>query len=461
MKKLRLFFTCAVCKIAHYILRSLGRGGTALPGSIALRLYPGILEELSIGLRCIVISGTNGKTTTSSMIRNMLPEQDSSCISNRSGANMTNGIAASFVLETDFFGRRKKQKKYAVAECDEAFLSEVSRALCPEIILVTNIFRDQLDRYGEVSHIRDVICRGIKAAPGAKVCLNADCPLTASIGEEIPNRILYFGVDADIASRTEKSSDVPRCLRCGEMYEYRKHTFSHLGDWYCPACGAHRPVPDISVKAASPGKDGTDISFLCRDTEFDARVSVPGTYNIYNAVSALSVMYALGADPSKTAERLGDCRPPFGRMEEFELNGTAIKLMLAKNPEGMDRILEYLSMEKDPAMFVFALNDNYNDGTDISWIWDADFEGFVSESNKDNRYFTFGTRKRDMLLRLKYAGLDTEMINLLDGEKELTEALSESETGVYIAANYTSMLNIWDILNTIRGRGDRTKEKWN
>ncbi|MBQ6215707.1 MAG: DUF1727 domain-containing protein [Oscillospiraceae bacterium] len=461
MKNLRLFFTCAACKIIHYVLRLLGRGGTALPGSVALRLYPGIIEELSKGLVCIVVSGTNGKTTTSSMIRNMLPEQERSCISNRSGANMTNGIAASFILETDFFGRRKKEKKYAVVECDEAFLFDISRALRPEIILVANIFRDQLDRYGEVSHIRDLLRKGIKAAPEATVCLNGDCPLTATLGEEIPNKVLYFGVSTDLASGREKSSDVPRCLRCGGMYEYRKRTFSHLGDWYCPACGARRPLPDVSVTAAFPDKEGTDISFLCGDIEFDARVSVPGTYNIYNAVSALSVLYALGADPSKTAERLGECRPPFGRMEEFELNGNAIKLMLAKNPEGMDRILEYLSMEKDPAMFVFALNDNYNDGTDISWIWDADFEGFASESNKDNRYFTFGTRKRDMLLRLKYAGLDTEKIKLLDGENDLTVALSESETKVYIAANYTSMLNIWDILNTTKGRGDRTKEKWN
>ncbi len=458
---IRLFFTCAVCKTIHYILRLLGRGGTALPGTVALRLYPGIIGELSDGLRCIVVSGTNGKTTTSSMIRNMLPEQDESCISNRSGANMTNGIAASFILETDFFGRRKKQKKYAVIECDEAFLSELSRALRPEIILVTNIFRDQLDRYGEVSHIRELLLKGIEAAPAALVCLNGDCPLTASLGKEIPNKVLYFGVNAELGSGAEKSSDVPRCLRCGGIYEYRKRTFSHLGDWYCPACGECRPRLDLCVRAAAPDKDGTDISFLCGESEYKARISVPGTYNIYNAVSALSVMYAMGSDVSKAAEKLGDCRPPFGRMEQFELNGTRIKLMLAKNPEGMDRILEYLAMEKDPALFVFALNDNYNDGTDISWIWDADFESFARECCPDSSFCTFGTRNMDMLLRLKYAGLDLERIRLLNGEKDLTKALGESEKRVYIAANYTSMLNIWEILNTIKGGGGRTKEKWN
>ena len=193
MKKLRVFFACVTSRLARLALRLLGRGGTALPGKAALRVYPGLMRELGRGVETVIITGTNGKTTTAGMLRHMLDKAGTAYFSNRSGANLTSGITAEFIENADLLGKPKKT--LAVIECDEGNFPAVAEALQPRAVIVTNLFRDQLDRYGEVTHTRDLIASGIQKAPGAVLCLNADCSLTASLGWDVPNKTVYFGLE--------------------------------------------------------------------------------------------------------------------------------------------------------------------------------------------------------------------------------------------------------------------------
>lgn len=228
MKKLRVFFACVTSRLARLALRLFGRGGTALPGKAALRVYPGLMRELGRGVETVIITGTNGKTTTAGMLRHMLDKAGTAYFSNRSGANLTSGITAEFIENADLLGKPKKT--LAVIECDEGNFPAVAAALQPRAVIVTNLFRDQLDRYGEVTHTRDLIVSGIQKAPGAVLCLNADCSLTASLGWDVPNKTVYFGLENISSDAVPSVSDAPHCLRCGARYAYRRYTFAHLGD---------------------------------------------------------------------------------------------------------------------------------------------------------------------------------------------------------------------------------------
>ena len=442
---------CAACRISRFVLRLFGRGGTALPGKIALRLYPGLLARLARPVDVIMVTGTNGKTTTAAMLRHMLEQAGRPCLSNRAGANLLSGITAEFVFSASLTGRPRK--KLAVIECDEGAFPAAAQAIRPKAVVVTTLFRDQLDRYGEVTHARRSILSGLEKAPEAVACLNADCSLTATLHLDAGNPCLFYGLDIPGEGEAAAVSDAPHCLDCGARYAYRRHTYAHLGDWYCPECGRERPRPDYSVTSVAPAPEGGSlVTMAAPEGNLNFRVALPALYNVCNAAAALAGAGAMGWDLPAAARSLESFGAVFGRMESLRLGDTPVQIVLVKNPAGCDRALEYLASLPEKCFPVFCLNDNLADGTDVSWIWDAAYETLFARRSFP-RIGVYGTRAQDMRLRLKYAGADDEKIQVFDTADELVAAVRGLSVPVYILPNYTSMLVVRDKLAAASGGG--------
>lgn len=433
------------------MIRLLGRGGTDLPGRIALKLCPNLLGVLAKNVTTVIVTGTNGKTTTSRMIEQSWIESGISYFANKSGANLLSGVTAEFAVHSSLSG--KCRYTHALIEADEAAFKAIGKFVDPNAIVVTNVFRDQLDRYGEVTHTRDLIASGIQKAPGAVLCLNADCSLTASLGWDVPNKTVYFGLENISSDAVPSVSDAPHCLRCGARYAYRRYTFAHLGDWYCPACGAQRPVPDMAVESveALPG-GGSAVTMKTPEGTVSFDLALPALYNVCNAAAALTAALAMGWDMDICCAALADFGAVFGRMEQLTVGETSVRIVLVKNPAGCDRALEFLASQSEDVLPIFCLNDNAADGTDVSWIWDADYESLLAA----RRYASigvYGVRAQDMRLRLKYAGADDAAITVYDTADDLAAAVQKAGKTVVVLPNYTSMLTVRDKLSALAGGG--------
>lgn len=435
-----------LCKALRLISRILHRGGTAMPGRYALKLCPDLLSRLSRGVQTIAITGTNGKTTSARMVEQAMSDAGLDYFANRSGANLISGITTEFVMNCTVGGKMKK--KYAVIECDEAAARRVFGQLRPKVIVVTNLFRDQLDRYGEVTHTLENIREGIKGAPEALLCLNADCSLTASLAGDLPNRTVFFGIDRGAAPSREKPeiSDATHCIRCKHEYDYDYISYGHLGGFRCPACGYSRPAADYAVESIveqRPG--GSTVVMNIRGEQRIVDINLPAMYNIYNAVGALAAAVELSIDPDTAVKALGQFKCGFGRMEEFKLAG-GTKLMLVKNPAGCNQVLEFLENIKERFILVCCLNDRGADGTDISWIWDADFEKLSALSARLAQVIVSGDRAQDMRLRIKYAGIPDERISVERDYETLVRGLEGQDKPVFIMPTYTAMLELREVL---------------
>ena len=436
---MRFVLAIICCKLIRLALRLLGRGGTALPGKVALRICPDMLSRLARGVTVAVVTGTNGKTTTCRMLEKMLRDAGLDCFANRSGSNLERGITADFVSNAGLFGRPKK--KLAVIECDEAAFRRVCGELAPKVCVVTNVFRDQLDRYGEVTHTLGAIREGLEHAAHATVCLNADCSLTASLAPCAPDRVRFFGVDAPLAGSASDVSDAPRCIVCGAQYEYDYHTFAHLGGFRCPRCGYGRTEPDVAVLSVEElTAEGSAAEMRVDGEVYAAAVDLPGGYNLYNAAAAVAAATALGVAAEGAVGSLARLESGFGRMERFALGNARVTMVLVKNPAGCDRAIDFLRTLTGGLTAVFCLNDNLADGTDVSWIWDAGFERLFAPGAPAMDIIVSGTRSEDMLLRLKYAGADAEHARLIRSTEELVAALAEAEGEVCVLPTYTAML---------------------
>ncbi len=450
---MRLFLAILLCKLSRAALRILGRGGTALPGSLALKLCPDIVARLSRGVRTVMVTGTNGKTTTCRMIEQMLLDAKIDCMANRSGSNLERGIAADLCANASFTGRPKKRT--AVIECDEAAFKRVCGEINPEVVVVTNIFRDQLDRYGEVTHTLESIRIGLESVQRATVCLDADDSLVASLAPDAPDRVRFFGIDAALGQGSE-ISDAPRCIVCGAEYEYDFHTFAHLGGFKCPKCGYSRTEPDVAVAGVDTlGPDGSVFEIRVDGEYYTAALSLPAAYNLYNAAAAVAAATALGVGAEGALKSLSHIESGFGRMERFELGKAKVTMVLVKNPAGCDRAIDYLAGQNFGTA-VFCLNDGQADGTDVSWIWDAGFERIFAGGKAPQRLIVSGTRAEDMRLRLKYAGADEGSVTIIRDVVELTDAIAQCEGTVCVMPTYTAMLPLRAELAERVGR----KEFW-
>ena len=435
----------AACKLTRHLLHLAGKGGTTLPGRIALRLQGNILAAVSRGMHIVLVTGTNGKTTTCRMLEKALIQDGKKCLLNRSGANLLPGITAEFVCNAD--RRGNPLFDYAVVECDEGTLKQVAAQLKPEIIVVTNLFRDQLDRYGEVMNTRAEIQKGIQMSPESILCLNADCILTATLGTDVPNRIFYYGMDTAAGDQKKHGqSDARYCLRCGAELVYHYHTYAHLGDYECPGCGYRRPSPETALlKVIETGEDSSEVLVKVRDEIFSEKVGLPAVYNLYNILAAECAGMALGLETGCMAEAAGSVRAPFGRMEHFTVEGCSIRMILVKNPAGCNQAMEYIAGTGSDYGIAFCLNDRTADGHDISWIWDTDPETILQDPHRRSVWVS-GTRAEDMQLRLKYAGAPQQSISMEKNYARLIEEMVSKEKNVFVLPNYTSMLDLREAL---------------
>ena len=439
---IRAFFAIILCKLLRFASRALHRGGTAMPGRFALKLCPDLLDLLASQVKTVAITGTNGKTTSARMIEEAFRQQGLSYLSNRSGANLIDGITTEFVMNSTLFG--KVRKEYAVIECDEAAARKVFSRLKPRVVVVTNLFRDQLDRYGEVTHTLENIREALKGAPEAVLCLNADCSLTASLADDLTNSVRWFGVEQGAAPSREKPalSDATHCIRCKTEYEYDYITYGHLGGFRCPKCGYRRHKADYAVTdVVEQRPDGSDIVMKVKDEKLLVTVNLPAMYNIYNAAGALAAVTEMGLGTKAAVEALGSFRCGFGRMERFELAG-GTRMMLVKNPAGCNQVIEYLQNVKEKFVLVICLNDRAADGRDISWIWDADFEGLSRLAGFLDQVIVSGDRAEDMRVRIKYAGVDDRFIRMERDYETLVRSLERETRPVYMMPTYTAMLEL-------------------
>lgn len=439
---MKVFFALLFCRLSRFILRLMGRGATAFPGSVALKLCPNILGVLAENVRTVVVTGTNGKTTSARIVEQALREADLSYFANRSGANLIQGIVAEYAAHATLTG--KPRCDYAVIECDEGALRSVCGYVSPAVILVTNVFSDQLDRFGDVLNTLGAIGAGIAASPRAKVCLNADCSLCVTLADEIPERAVFYGVDVPVYKQENTDvSDAPGCIRCGAPLEYKYRTYGHLGGFCCPKCGYKRPAPYVSVAGIKErGTDGTRVSLRMGGEVREAFINVPGGYNIYNAAGAAAVCEALGLSEDISLKALAGFTCGFGRMEKYDLKGVPARMILVKNPAGCNQALSFVSGLDGKVLLAAALNDNTGDGTDVSWIWDADFEKLKALGDDLTGVYCSGIRAADLMLRLKYAGIDEKKLRVIADYDALITALTEQSAPVVIMPTYSAMMEL-------------------
>ena len=428
-----MILTILLAKLIAKILNILNFGATTLPGKVALRLRYNILNRLSKGVKIICVTGTNGKTTTCALLEYALKAQGLSYFVNKSGANMISGVATAFLMNCNALGRCRRE--YAILECDENSLPEISRYIDASIIAVTNIFRDQLDRYGEIDSALNSIIYGINNMPCALLLLNSDCPITYSISEKCENDILTFGINADFKQEGVKEGRF--CPICKSELIYKSEVYAQLGSYFCPRCAFKRVFPDVYVENISFSAPlGATFSICDKYSKEPASTMLGGIYNIYNYCCAKAVLKALGIDKEGI---LGGFSGAFGRMERFMCGNKELLLLLVKNPVGFSNCINTAEKMKGNLNLVFALNDNDADGRDVSWIWDVSFEKLKGEAHKA---YTIGTRSYDMALRLKYDGITAD--KAIDGEdyKSLIELIEKSENDFVVFANYTSMMHM-------------------
>lgn len=443
MSKLKISMAIAACKSSRALIRMLGRGGTDMPGRIAMKICPDLLKELSRDVTTYIVTGTNGKTTSSRMLEQCFIDSKKSYLANKTGANLLTGITAEFANNATLGGKMKVD--YALVEADEAAFKMVGLYTDPAYVLVTNVFRDQLDRYGEITHTLNNIKIGIENSPHAKVYINGDCSLSASLRDEIPNEIKFFGVDVPIYKEAvTEVSDAPYCIKCKTEYEYTYRTYGHLGGYYCPKCGYRRPQPDVAVtEVISTDEESSRVKMNIYGTEKIMDINLPGGYNIYNAAGVTAMTVDAGFTPESASDALANFECGFGRMEKFDMGGNDVQMILIKNPAGCNQVLNFLSNLSQPSAFTVCLNDNDADGTDISWIWDVNFED-LTENEMLTDLFVSGKRADDMAVRFKYAGFAPEKIHVIKDYDKLIEAIENQDNPCYIMPTYTSMLDLRD-----------------
>ncbi len=424
----------AVAKAAGAASRRSGRGGTSLPGKLLLRLNPRAIGKLSRGLeRSAIISATNGKTTTAAMVTAILERGGARMVSNRAGANMAGGVAGALLGGEGDTG---------LFEVDEFWLGPIARDLRADALLLANLFRDQLDRYGELESIADRWAEVVASDHPGRLVLNADDPLIADLGRE-RDGVTFFGVE-DLGLATEAlqhASDSTHCRRCGAPYVYDAVFLGHLGHFHCPNGDSARPVPAVTAHDVTlEGVRGARFTLRTPQGEAQVRLPLPGLYNVYNALGAAALALELGAPLAHVVAGLEEVSPAFGRAETVLIEGHDVSIMLVKNPAGANEVLRTLALEDGQHDLLAILNDQVADGRDVSWIWDADFEGLAPRLR---RAVCAGQRAPEMALRLKYAGVPAAAIHV---EENLPSALDEALAGapaggrLFALPTYTAML---------------------
>ncbi|TMK42601.1 MAG: DUF1727 domain-containing protein [Actinobacteria bacterium] len=430
------------------VLRLGGRGATSLPGRLLMRLDRGALARLSGRLPqgSAVISATNGKTTTAAMAASILTGAGVRLVHNRAGANMAGGVASALL---EALRRGGMTGELGLFEVDEFWLEQVVGELAPRALVLSNLFRDQLDRYGELETIADRWVQVVEGAPAdTALALNADDPLIADLGRS-RSGVLYFGVEDPTVALPglEHASDSKHCRRCGTPYRYEAVYLGHLGVYRCPNCGAERPQPTLAAERVElRGLRGARFDLRHGQHRAAVELPLPGLYNVYNALSATALALSLGRSLAEAAAGLERVKPAFGRAETVMIGERRLAILLVKNPAGANEVARTLTLEAGEHDLLGILNDKVADGRDVSWIWDADFEVLAP---RIRRATCTGTRAAELGLRLKYAGVPPARIRV---EPALDAALDAALAGLpdgrplYAVPTYTAMLSLRELL---------------
>lgn len=456
---MRRIAAIAVAKAAAALSRRIGAGGgTALPGVIAQRLEPGIVAGVAaqLGEGCVLITGTNGKTTTSRLLRSILQAGGYLPVANRAGSNMMRGLAAALVEAAGPLGNiPQAARRIGVFEVDEATLPQAAQATRPRAIVFTNLFRDQLDRYGEVERVASIWRAIVAALPNSTtLVLNADDPAIAALAAEARGEALFYGVsDKSVAVEVmEHASDARWCSTCGSELAYRAVYYGHIGLWACPGCGTERPQTQLEATRIETAEADLRLTITVRGSPLELKLPLLGLYNAYNLLAAVAAASALGLPPEAIAEGVGGFRAGFGRQERLEIEGRQVQVILAKNPAGLNQVLRTICADDSPKRLLLFLNDGLADGRDVSWIWDVDFEWLAG---KVAFLLVSGNRAADLALRLKYAGLEGSPQIEKDAAAALRGALAATPQGetIYVIPTYTALLTVRDLLARWAKRG--------
>ena len=445
-----LAIATSLARLLRAASRRLGRsGGTTAPGRLLLRLSPGALAPMArrLDAGALLVSATNGKTTSSAMIAAALAADGRRVVHNRAGSNMSWGVA------TALLDAGREPGQIGLFEVDEAWLPQVAQAVKPQLYLLANLFRDQLDRYGELELLADrwaalVTAEDADSERAPRFVLNADDPLVADLGRGRAGAV-YFGLEDDSQALPElqHAADSKHCRNCGHAYLYEAVYLAHMGRYHCPNCGRKRPEPTVSAtRVELRGMSGADIELRTPQGALSLSLPLPGLYNVYNAVGAATTALELGVPLERVGEALEGFGGAFGRVETIAVDGRELSILLVKNPAGANEVLRTLTLEDGSLDLWLALNDKIADGRDVSWIWDADFELL---GGRIRRVTCSGTRAEEMALRLKYAGMNgTEIAVERDLDRSLDAALEAAPAGgrLYALPTYTALLELRDLL---------------
>lgn len=473
--RVRLLTSIGVGKILARLCSGLARatanwGGTSLPGRVALRLYPPLLSDLARAYeRIVVVTGTNGKTTTTRALAELMRRSGNYGVvtTNGEGANMLSGLATAFLKDANPFSRHQSAgRRIAVLEVDEGSLEKLCRQMRVDLVLVTNLFRDQLDRYWEISRLAESLRRAFALQPQARLVLNADDPLVAYLGRD-RGEVVYYGLSA--ASRASgspgrspepwlglgESRDNILCPACRHLLAYSQYHYSHLGKYRCPQCSLVRPEPLYTREPAPVSEDGQAWMLLrYRNQALRLGLAVSGTYNYYNILAAAAAALELGVDQASISQTLASFAPGQGRAEEFVFESSRCTLILVKNPAGMSEALRAVSERanlrisrrqrpgRHELAVLLAINDLAADGRDVSWLWDCDWSSLLELDWAE--VICSGLRALDMAVCLKYFGLDPARIRVIPSLKRGIEALiSPSRDGLFretfLLSTYTNL----------------------
>lgn len=440
--KVRTFFALALAKFSRFVLKLTNHKATSLPGKLAHKVDPSVLDTLSENTKFVFVTGTNGKTMTTHFLTSLLRQKYDKVYTNESGSNMIQGII------TTLLDNPKNEQTVAVLEVDEANLVRITKYIKPDYVIFTNIFRDQMDRFAEIYNVYHILLKGMENTKDSTIIANGDLPIF-SYKEMEEFDVKYYGIrSSDKVSDSydlepEFNSDGIICPKCHSVLKYKLINYSSLGDFDCPNCDFKSPELTYTIDQIK-NMDANFSEFTVNGEDY--HVNVGGLYNIYNALAAIACAKELKLDYEMIYQGLDQQKNIFGRQESITIDNKKLTINLVKNPTGLNQVINLMLLDKNPISLICLLNDKYADGTDVSWIYDSYFEKLKDLDIKD--VYVSGLRKKDMKRRLEIAGIYDGEIKVFDYENEVKDIISKAKTdNVYVLSTYTAMIRLREVLN--------------
>lgn len=428
---LRLVGAKGIGALSTWGLKNIFRRPAAnFPGKIALYIDPQIIADLAPKLQkgSVVVCGTNGKTTVNNLLADVIEASGMTVICNRTGANLDSGIATALLHGT--------QSDWGSFECDELWVSKVLPKLEADYLLLLNLFRDQLDRVGEIQVVQESIASALRSSPKTTLVYNADDPLCQAIADAIPNICIAFGIGESLTFHQNSVVDAQMCQKCANMLEYDYRQYGQLGKYHCSNCGFSSANLEYAAQETVIDTSGLSFSFMNKDKRlFAIAAEYSGVYMIYNLLAVAAMSHLVGCSHEDFTHALAAFNPQNGRLEHFSIRGHKTLLNLAKNPTGFNQNLELIVQDTEPKTVAFYVNDKEGDGRDISWLWDIDFESLCATD--DLQVYAGGIRKNDLQVRLKYAGLSAKLVDHVNDV--FVSNRSNKARNYYFIANYTAL----------------------